>query len=221
MTKACYLDFVNDLWLDLVKFNCCHLCMITICGNYYYVLLIIRNAFFSTFYLRKMYRYTVHTVHYHHTYHLSQMHGYMYIDLLYINYFIQFLTIIMFIIKYIRYSNWKLYIETLIIICILNIVMIKKCPTMQFNDILLIVLFSLLSLHYSLLPLSTYLVLFILRLSWHITCENNVTILVYYESIVYYTMQYMSKIFLLVMVLNNITYIPTSTNTLDYIYIII
>ena len=99
--------------------------------------------------------------------------------------------------------------------------MIKKCLTMSLNDILLIVLFSLLSLHYSLLPLSNYLVLFILRLSWHITCENNVTMLVYYESIVYYTMQYLSKIFLLVMVLNNMTYIPTSTNTLDYIYIII
>ena len=92
----------------------------------------------------------------------------------------------------------------------------KKCPTMLFNDILLIILFSLLSLHYSLLPLSIFLVLFILRLSWHITCESNVTILVYYESIVYYTMQYLSEIFLLVMVLNN-----TSTNTLYYIYIII
>ena len=228
MTKACYLDFVNDLWFDLVELNCCQLCMITICGNYYYVLLIIRHAFFSTFYLRITYRYTVHTVHYHHTHHVSQMHGYMYIDLLYINYFIQLLMIIIFIIKYIRYSNWKLYIETLIIICIFNIqnietniVIIKKCPTMQFNYNLLIVLFSLLSLHYSLLPLSNYLVLFIQRLSWHITCEKNVTILVYYESIVYYTMQYMSEIFLLVMVLNNITYIPTSTNTLYYIYIII
>ena len=31
--------------------------MSTICGNYYYVLLIIRHAFFSTFYLRKMYRF--------------------------------------------------------------------------------------------------------------------------------------------------------------------
>ena len=60
---------------------------------------------------------------------------------------------------------------------------------------------------------------FIQRLSWHITCENNVTILVY--SIVYYTMQYLSEIFLLVMVLNNITYIPTTTHTHDYIYIII
>ena len=129
--------------------------------------------------------------------------------------------IIIFIIKYIRYSNWKLYIETLIIICILNIVIIKKCPTMQFNDILLIVLCSLLSLHYSLLPLSNYSVLFIQRLSWHIACENNVTILVYYEFMVYYTMQYLSEIFLLVMVLNNITYIPTTTHTLDYIYIII
>ena len=93
-------------------------------------------------------------------------------DLLYINYCIQLLTIIIFIIKYIRYSNWKLYIEILIIIFILNfqnietnIVMIKKCPSMLFNDILLIVLFSLLSLHYSLLslrysllPLSNYLV---------------------------------------------------------------
>ena len=107
--------------------------------------------------------------------------------------------IIIFIIKYIRYSNWKLYIETLIIICILNIqnietniVMIKKYPTMQFNDILLIVLCSLLSLNNS-------TVLFIQRLSWHITCENNVTILVYYyyESIVYYTMQYLSEIFIL------------------------
>ena len=163
---------MNDLWFDLVELNCCQLCMITICGNYYYVLLIIGHAFFSTFYLRKMYRYRVHTLQYHHTHHVYQMHGYMYIDLLYINYFIQLLTIIIFIIKYIRYSNWKLYIETLIIICILNIqnietniVMIKKCPTMQFNDILLIVLFSLLSLHYSLLPLSNYLVLFILRLS--------------------------------------------------------
>ena len=73
--------------------------------------------------------------------------------------------------------------------------MIKKCPSMLFNGILLIVLFSLLSLHYSLsslhyslLPLSHCLVLFILRLSWHITCEKNVTIPVYYESIVYYTM---------------------------------
>ena len=34
-------------------------------------------------------------------------------------------------------------------------------------------------------------------------------------------MQYLSEIFLLVMVLNNMTYIPTSTNTLYYIYIII
>ena len=165
MTKACYMDFVNDLWFDLVELNCYQLCMITICGNYYYVLLIIRHAFFSTFYLRKMYRYTVHAVHYYHTHHVSQMHGYMYIDLLYMNYFIQLLTIIIFNIKYIRYSDWKLYIETLIIICILNIqnmetniVMIKKCPTMQFNDVLLIVLFSLFSLHYSLLPLSNYLV---------------------------------------------------------------
>ena len=144
------------------------------------LLCIINNTacfFFSTFYLREMYRYIVHTVHYHHTHHVSQMHGYMYIDLLYINYFIQLLTIIIFIIKYISYSNWKLYIETLIIICILNfqnietnIVMIKNWSTMQFNDILLIVLFSLLSLYYSSLPLSNYLVLFILRLSWHITC---------------------------------------------------
>ena len=128
--------------------------MITICGNYYYVLLIIRHVFFSTFYLRKMYRYTVHTVHYYNTHHVSQIHKYIYIDLLYINYSIQLLTNIIFIIKYIRYSNRKLYIETLIIICILNflnietnIVMIKKCPTMIFNDILLIVLYSLLSLH--------------------------------------------------------------------------
>ena len=36
MTKACYLDFVNDLWYDLVELNCYQLCMITICGNYYY-----------------------------------------------------------------------------------------------------------------------------------------------------------------------------------------
>ena len=56
---------------------------------------------------------------------------------------------------------------------------------MLFNDILLIVLFALLSQHYSLLslhypllsirysllPLSNYLVLFILRLSWHIVCD--------------------------------------------------
>ena len=154
--------------------------MIPICGNYYYVLLIIRHAFFSTFYLRKMSRYTFHTVHYYHTYQMSQMYGYMYMDLLYMNYFIQLLTIIIFIIKYIRYSNWKLYIETLIIICILNfqtietnIVIIKICPSMLFKDNLLIVLFSLLSLHYSLLPLSNYLVLFILRLSWHITCEKK------------------------------------------------
>ena len=34
-------------------------------------------------------------------------------------------------------------------------------------------------------------------------------------------MQYLSEIFLLVMVLNNIIYIPTSTNTVYYIYIII
>ena len=166
MTKTCYnMDFVNDLWFDLVELNCYQICMITICANYYYVLLIIRHAFFSTFYLRKMYRYTVYTVHYYHTHHVSQMHGYMYIDLLYINYFIQLLTIIICIIKYIRYSNWTLYIEKLIIICIINI------QNIETN----IVMIKLLSLHYSLLPLSNYLVLFIQRLSWHITCENNVT----------------------------------------------
>ena len=71
---------------------------------------------------------------------------------------------------------------------------------MLFNYILLIVLFSLLFLHYSLLPLSNYLVLFILclRLSWHITCENNVTILVYYESIVYYKNRVMVLIELII-----------------------
>ena len=38
-------NFVKVLWLDLVEMNCYQLYMITNCGNYNYVLLIIRHAF--------------------------------------------------------------------------------------------------------------------------------------------------------------------------------